>query len=143
MARRTLGTKQATPARTQEDSQKDLLVALVKELSVLKPDFDALKKLVEEKTTQIKELMLRLNAEEVDLGNFEVKLIKAVSNSFNTEKLISWAKQKGYTNMIKTIEVLDEEGLENYTYDGTIAPIELQPFQVEKVTYRLNARVKE
>lgn len=134
MTRRT--TKQETNKTAEE-----LLIEKVEKLSALKPQYDALKKTVEALTSEIKEEMKNLGAEEVDLGHFTATLGTATSRSFDSPKLMVWAKEQGFNDVIKLVETLDEDVLEDYTYNGIIAPRDLEPFLVEKVTYRLTTKV--
>lgn len=45
--------------------------------------------------------------------------------SLNTEGTVEFLKAKGYTQAIKTVEVLDEDKLEQMAYDGTISQEDL------------------
>ena len=65
------------------------------------------------------------------------------SVSFNQEKALSFFKDRGYTDCIDTVEVINEEAVEGHINTGDISFEELEEITVTKVTYAIDLKKKE
>lgn len=96
----------------------------------LSKDKDALNK-------KIKDIMKEKQLEEFSGINFKAKYSKSVSSSFDGDKLVSKLKSLDKSNLLKTVEVVDMEKLENEIYDGQLLASDLDDCTIEKVVYKL------
>lgn len=112
------------------------LFKFVSRLGQIKPSYDRDGKEIKDLVDKIKEALIKNGTKTYNVSGFTVNLSESKSYSFDTPKLLAWAKENQLP-IIKTVEVLDEEALENLTYNGLIAPSQLAPFQTVKTVYKL------
>ena len=102
----------------------------------------SLKKVTDEDNATIKSLMAgKMDTAESD--NFVAKYSVTKSESFDEAKLLERLKELGLKQVIKTVEVVDMELLENAIYDGMISGSELVDCKVTKETPRLVVKLKK
>lgn len=63
--------------------------------------------------------------------------------SFDVEKAITFLKAKGFSDCVKTREIIDEDAVEAHINSGDISYDELEGITVTKVTYAVDVRQKE
>jgi hypothetical protein len=103
----------------------------------------SLKKETDVLNTQIKEIMATLPGGVTESEHFTARYSVSVTESFDEPKLIERLKQLGCHGVIKTVEVVDMDALENAIYNGHIAGSELADCKVSKSTPKLVVSVKK
>jgi hypothetical protein len=109
---------------------------LVAKLGQIKPSNDVITKEVKSLVDKIKEILIETNLTTYNSNGYRVTLQKKVQKGFNEPLLIEWAEQNNY-DVVRWVQVIDEEALESAIYNGLIKPEDVIPFQTEKVTYSL------
>lgn len=118
---------------------KNLIEAFGEKNEVVK----SLKKETDVLNTQIKDIMAKSANAIVDTEHFTAKYSVITTESFDEEKLINRLKELGNTSVIKTIEVVDMEALENAIYNGQIVGSNLADCKVSKSTQKLVVSVRK
>lgn len=103
----------------------------------------SLKKETDVLNTQIKDIMSKNANAIVDTEHFTAKYSVVTTESFDEERLISRLKELGKSSVIKTVEVVDMEALENAIYNGQIAGADLADCKVSKSTQKLVVSVRK
>lgn len=106
----------------------------ISDLKYIKTQLKDLKKKEDKLVAIVKDYMIKNDLTNISSISIEANLSERKTISFKTEELIEWAKDNGYDDIVKTIEVVDEVELEKQVYNGFISPKDLEPFQVEKVS---------
>lgn len=106
----------------------------ISDLKYIKTQLKDLKKKEDKLVAIVKDYMIKNDLTNISSISIEANLSERKAISFKTEELIEWAKDNGYNDIVKTIEVVDEVELEKQVYNGFISPKDLEPFQVEKVS---------
>lgn len=102
----------------------------------------SLKKVTDEDNKVIKSFMAgKMKTAESD--NFIATYSVVKSESFDDDKLLTKLKELGLRQVIKTVEVVDMELLENAIYDGMISGSELADCKVTKETAKLVVKLKK
>ncbi len=114
----------------------DLLIDLFAET---KEQSDALKKECDTYSKDIKERMSKNMSYEVSTGKFTAKLSNIETKSFDEAKLLMKLKDMGdiAKSVIRTVEVVDMNALENAIYNKEIDASALTDCQVVKTQQRL------
>lgn len=116
----------------------------IEEFYIVKSEADKYKKLAEENNKKIKELM-----EQSDLTEFTTEngLIAKITiqnrESFIEPKLIEALKKLELTDVIKTVEVIDYDELENAIYNGLVDAATLSEFKETKQIQTLKVSKKK
>ncbi len=123
------------------------LIALIPQYVANKTELDGYKKICEEENSKIKDLMLNLNLDETQSGNYIAKRVVQKRENFNEDMLLMIAHHYGIPEIVKTKEYIDFDALENAIYTGNISKEILTEINKarevkEVVTLRI-ARVKE
>ena len=83
--------------------------------------YNGLKKVVGEQSSEIKKLMQGNNIDEKSVGGWTAKLTVKKSESFDEDKLLDIVKELGFADkLIKTREYVDMDALEEAIYNGEI-----------------------
>ncbi len=112
-------------------------------LSEIKETSMTLEKEVKKLSSEIKEEMIKNNLKSLSHNNFKAELQETQSVKFDQEAFIKYSKQKGYDksfNLLKVVEVLNEEQLEMAVYNGYIPQVEVDQFKTVDVNYRFVAK---
>lgn len=103
----------------------------------------SLKKETDVLNTQIKDIMSKNANAIVDTEHFTAKYSVITTESFDEERLISRLKELGKSSVIKTVEVVDMDALENAIYNGQIVGADLADCKVSKSTQKLVVSVRK
>lgn len=83
--------------------------------------YNGLKKVVSEQSSEIKKLMQGNKIDEKSVGGWTAKLTVKKSESFDEDKLLGIVKELGFADkLIKTREYVDMDALEEAIYNGEI-----------------------
>lgn len=96
------------------------LIKLVSEFYEEKARMDKLKKEIDYKNKQIKELMEKQNLDTLESNGFRVKVSKSERVSFDDDLLLDIVKDLNVPGIIKTKEYVDMKELEKAIYEKKI-----------------------
>lgn len=119
------------------------LQKLINEFGTRNEQVKSLKKETDALNTQIKEIMANLPGGVAETEQFVAKYSVTTTSDFDEPKLIERLKQLGCHGVIKTVEVVDMDALENAIYNGHIAGSELADCKVSKSVAKLVVSVKK
>lgn len=108
--------------------------------------YNGLKKVVGEQSSEIKKLMQGNKIDEKSVGAWTAKITVKKSESFNDEKLLNIIKQLGLDELIKTKEYVDTDAMEEAIYNGTITQnmlLEISKAQEVKESVALTIKKKK
>ena len=108
--------------------------------------YNGLKKVVSEQSSEIKKLMQGNKIDEKSVGAWTAKITVKKSESFNDEKLLRIIKQLGLDELIKTKEYVDTDAMEEAIYNGTITQnmlLEISKAQEVKESVALTIKKKK
>lgn len=139
--------------------KKPKKIALLKEredFTALAQEYDELSKQIKMLETAKKNLADRLKeAAELqgvkddkgsfylDLNGFVIGKVAKKSISLNSNRALSFLKDKGMTNCIETVEQVNEKALEQEVSCGNITMPEFESLTDTKVTYSVSVKPKE
>lgn len=118
--------------------EKSNLEELIRLFFEDKTSLDSYKKSTEELNTQIKDIMN--NFKMIDFATEDglvAKVTNRTSETFNEELLINKLKELNLNDIIKTVEVIDYDKLENAIYNNQLNAEELTPFKIVKTSQSL------
>lgn len=114
----------------------------VKQYHEHKAEVDKHNKIVDKYKVEIKKLLKEMNMLEYEFDDYKVKLTESTTSSFDNEKLVQKLKDLGADDVLKTIEVPNEQELEDALYNGRILPTQLADCQINKVVEMLKVTKK-
>lgn len=100
-------------------AEQETLEELIPRYAQNKMELDSYKDLCNKENARIKELMVEANETEHSAGGYTAKYIVQKKDSMDEEKLLSVLRNHGLFGLIKTVEVVDMDALENYLYNNT------------------------
>lgn len=119
------------------------LQKLINEFGTRNEQVKSLKKETDALNTQIKEIMANLPGGVAETEQFVAKYSVITTSDFDEPKLIERLKTLGCQGVIKTVEVVDMDALENAIYNGQIVGSELADCKVNKSVAKLVVSVKK
>ena len=110
--------------------------------------YNSLKKVVGEQSSEIKKLMQGNKLDEKTVGDWTAKLTVKRSESFDEDKLIGIVKELGFADqLIETKEYVNMDALEEAIYRGDITQdmlaVQISKAKVVKETVALNIKKKK
>lgn len=99
-----------------------------------------LKKISEPLKKQIKDYMSENDIEKLEEGPVVAQFQRQERVSTNEEKLVDKLKSLGFDKAIRTVEVPDQEVIEELIYQGELNPAELDDCVIRKEIERLTVK---
>lgn len=94
---------------------------LIPQYAMNKSEADAYKKLCDRDNAKIKDIMLKADEKEHEVGDYKATCTVSERESMNEEMLLEIAHQFGISEIVKTKEYIDYDALENAIYNGRIS----------------------
>lgn len=125
------------------DANSEVNENYVKDYITLQNKIDELTKIQSEMKNKLKTYLSENNLNKLNSELGYVSLITTEKTTYDDEKVANYCKSNNY-DVVKTIEVLDEEKLEELIYNGKISLSELDPYKETKTiqTLRINKKKK-
>jgi hypothetical protein len=79
----------------------------------------------------------------LDTSKYVVGRVAKQSINFDEEKALEFVKGRGFTDCIKTVEILDDDKLEQHYDSGEISVDDLELITVKNVSYSVSVKEKE
>ena len=123
-----------------KDSVKKVIGGLIREYYKWDQAEKEAKKQKQPLNKQIKEIMKEEEIRDILIGEIKATYIEKQVQTADAEKLLQRLKDLGATDCIKTVEVVNEEALEDAIYNGKISPAMLEDCFSVKVVPTLTVK---
>ncbi len=123
--------------------EADINENYVNKYVILQNKLDSLTKIRDQMKDKLKTYLKDNNLTKLNSELGYVSLITTEKTTYDDEKVVNYCKINKY-DVVKTIEILDEDKLEELIYNGDIKIEELEPFKETKIvqTLRVNKNKK-
>lgn len=104
----------------------------------------SLSSMADAKKQQVIELMKSLNMDELKVNGVKCTLSTRTNKSIDQEKLLAYCKKLKIKGLVKRVEVVDLDVLENLTYTRQIDPADIERFTTKSISesIRLSGKLK-
>lgn len=137
MAKKLVNTEVKTEKVAKKVKPETKLKKLIPSYKENKSLLDKIKKVADQENLEIKEIMIEAGIEEFAVGDIKASCGKTEKMSFIQDSLIEKIKELKVEGIIKLVETVDYEALENAIYNEKINPESLADCQEVKTSYTL------